>query len=232
MFPIIILAGGYGTRLGDLTKDKPKSLVDINGEPFLTHQIELLYNNGFRDFWFCLGYEQDQIISELKKYKFKIRFSTNNQELGTGGAVKRIAKEIKDDNFFVIYGDSYLRTNYYDIQLAYNRHNKNGLMVIYKEKNGNIEYNNSEIVKYDKVNKGLNYIDYGLSIFNKNYFESIKEDSFDLSLVHNKLIEEKNIVPYIENIEYFEVGSLEGLENFKNFIIRKEKLWQTIYRST
>ena len=50
MLPLAILAGGYATRLGSLTKDSPKCLIEINGRPFIDWQLDLLIKNGYSDF--------------------------------------------------------------------------------------------------------------------------------------------------------------------------------------
>lgn len=56
LFPIVILAGGLATRLGSLSKATPKSLVLVNEEPFIAHQLRLLKNQGFEKIVVCIGY--------------------------------------------------------------------------------------------------------------------------------------------------------------------------------
>ena len=60
---IVIIAGGLATRLGALTSNKPKSLIDINGDPFIIHQLRYLKNQGFKKIHLCLGFLADQIIT-------------------------------------------------------------------------------------------------------------------------------------------------------------------------
>ena len=77
MLPIIVLAGGYGTRLGGITATRPKSLVMIQERPFIEYQLDLLYHSGFKDIYFCLGHMQEQIIEVLKNYPIKFILSVS-----------------------------------------------------------------------------------------------------------------------------------------------------------
>ena len=64
--PIVILAGGLATRLGPLTERLPKSLVDIGGQPFAVHQIELLRRHGLTDITFLVGHFGEMISTTLR----------------------------------------------------------------------------------------------------------------------------------------------------------------------
>ena len=61
MLPVAILAGGLATRLRPISDEIPKALVDINGEPFITHQLRLLASRGVRRVVLCLGYRGEMV---------------------------------------------------------------------------------------------------------------------------------------------------------------------------
>jgi len=63
--PVAILAGGLATRLGDITRKIPKSLLEVAGRPFAEHQLELLKRNGLREVVFCVGHLGDMMASTL-----------------------------------------------------------------------------------------------------------------------------------------------------------------------
>ena len=65
MFPIAVLAGGLASRLGSLSTNIPKCLIEINGKPFIEWQLELLKAAGYADFVFCLSHKSDQIEKYL-----------------------------------------------------------------------------------------------------------------------------------------------------------------------
>jgi NDP-sugar pyrophosphorylase family protein len=88
---VVILAGGLATRLGKLTENRPKSLVEILGKPFLAYQLELLKNNGISDIVLCTGHLGRQIretFGDGSEYGVHIRYSHEENPLGTAGAVK------------------------------------------------------------------------------------------------------------------------------------------------
>ena len=68
---IVILAGGYGTRLSEETNIKPKPLVRIGSKPIIWHIMKIYSHYGYKDFVICLGYKGYMIRDELKKYQKK-----------------------------------------------------------------------------------------------------------------------------------------------------------------
>jgi NDP-sugar pyrophosphorylase family protein len=103
----IILAGGRGKRLRPVTDYVPKPLVPINNIPIIEWQIKYLKKFGVNEVIICTGYKQEMIENYLsmKKMGIKIKFSVEKSPLGTGGAIKKAGKMIKDSSFFVINGD-------------------------------------------------------------------------------------------------------------------------------
>ena len=112
-FEAIILSGGKGTRVKKYTKKNPKCLIEINGKPFLYHQLKYLKKNNIKDVIVSVGYQGGKIKSYLKKNIDFINTKIVNdgkRPLGTGGATIKSLRSLKK-NFFIIYGDSYLNFN-------------------------------------------------------------------------------------------------------------------------
>ena len=103
----IILAGGRGKRLKPITDYVPKPLVPINNIPIIEWQIKYLKKFGIDEVIICSGYKTKMIENYLsmKELGIKIKFSIEKSPLGTGGAIKKAGKMIKEDNFIVINGD-------------------------------------------------------------------------------------------------------------------------------
>ena len=105
----VILAGGYGKRLRPLTDDKPKPLVEISGKPILEWQILWLKSFGVSSFFILAGYRKDVLIDWIAKNQEKlgvnIAILTEEEPLGTGGAIKRLNDFIHDEEFVVTNGD-------------------------------------------------------------------------------------------------------------------------------
>ena len=107
---VVILAGGYGTRLAEETKIKPKPLVKIGRKPIIWHIIKIYSHYGIKDFIICLGYKGFLIKKELDKLnskkKWKINYVNTGVKTMTGGRIKRIKKFISKDKYFCLsYGD-------------------------------------------------------------------------------------------------------------------------------
>lgn len=224
---IAILAGGLATRLRPITEKIPKSLIDINGKPFLWHQIKLLKKQGIDHLVICTGY-LGELIEEYfgsgKDFGVNIEYSHDGKTLlGTGGALKK-ALPLLGDEFFVMYGDSYLEADYREIYSFYenNKENRSGLMTVYKNKDAfdksNVVFKNKEIVVYDKKNKHeeMLYIDWGLGIFNKAAFEKFsQQDTFDLAELYRDLVQKKALLGYEVKNRFFEIGSVSGIEELR-----------------
>ena len=104
----IILAGGRGTRLKQITDYVPKPLIPLNNIPIIEWQIRYLKKFGVKDVIICTGYKTEQIENFLQvknNFGIKIRISIEKSPLGTGGAIKLAAKGIKDNSIFVVNGD-------------------------------------------------------------------------------------------------------------------------------
>ena len=109
--PVLILAGGLGTRLRSVVADKPKALAPIMGKPFLEIQIELLKDQGATHFVLCVGYLSQQIsdtFGDGSKFGVRIDYSEERDQLrGTAGAIK-LAQPFIKDRALVLNGDTYL----------------------------------------------------------------------------------------------------------------------------
>src|SRR5947207_906275 len=108
MLHVAILAGVLATRLRPITGRIPKSLVEINGEPFIYHQLRLLQSRGVRDVVVCAGFLGEMIRQELRDgagLGVRVQYSFDgDQLLGTAGAIRR-ALPLLPAEFFVLYGD-------------------------------------------------------------------------------------------------------------------------------
>ena len=226
IFPVIILAGGKATRLGKIAKNTPKSLIKINNHPFLYHQLIYLEKQGIKEVIICAGHLGFKIKKFIEKKKINLKinyFNDGKKLLGTGGAIKKILPFVKN-NFFVMYGDSYLPINFRNVQKLYINSKKLGLITIYKNKikldKSNIILKSGNIYYYNfKPIKGMHYIDYGLNILNKRVFKYFNlKKKFDLAEVLN-LISKKNLLTFmLVKKRFYEIGSLHGIKDTEDFL--------------
>ena len=229
--PVAILAGGLATRLRPITEKIPKSLVPVAGKPFLAHQLELLRLRGIRRAVVCTGHLGEMIQHDFgdgAAFGVRLDYSFDGPKLlGTGGAIKR-ALPLLDDEFFVLYGDSYLPVEYHPIAEFFRRSGKLGCMTVYHNQGrydtSNVVFRNGEIAVYDKRSRvpEMQYIDYGLSLFKAPVFNSYTSgQTFDLAEVMDKLVHEKQLAGYEVRERFYEMGSPAGLAELESLLQSK-----------
>ena len=231
MYQIVILAGGLGSRLGKLTIKTPKALIKINKKPFIDYQLKYLSNQGFKNVLICvgyLGYKIKKYVGNGKKFKLNIKFSTENSKLlGTAGCIRK-AKSLLDENFFIIYGDTFLPVNFKNIQKNFKKKNSNAMITILKNNNNldksNVYLNGNKILyKKNSKLKKMNYVEYGASIFNKKLFLQKKYKKYnDLSDLFNVLSKKSKLDYLIVKKRFYEIGSVIGLKETKKYLSSKK----------
>ncbi len=122
---VVLLAGGFGTRISEYTKTIPKPMIKINGKPLLLHIMQYYANHGFKNFYIALGYK-GEIIKKFFNKKF-FDWSINLIETGkntmTGGRLKRLTKLIGNETFLMTYGDGLSNINLKSL-IKFHRKNK------------------------------------------------------------------------------------------------------------
>jgi NDP-sugar pyrophosphorylase family protein len=224
---VAIIAGGFATRLAELTTNQPKSMVRINGRPFLEYQLEVLRKAEVREVVLCIGHLGEQIISHFgdgSKYGLNIKYSFEDRALGTAGALKK-AEPLLNDIFFSLYGDSYLLLDYSNIMTFFKSQNKPALMTVYRNYDqfdkSNTVVNSNLVTGYSKKDKtgDMVYIDYGANIFRKEVLGMIPENQYyPLEYLFTALIEKRELLAYEVKERFYEIGSLHGLKEFTSHI--------------
>jgi len=229
---VAILAGGLATRLMPLSEKIPKSMIRIGGKPFLEHQIDLLKRKGIRDIVLCIGYLGNQIeeyFENGEKFGVKIQYSCEGSRLlGTAGTLKNAEKLLKDE-FFVMYGDSYLFLNFFAIASYFHQFDKRALMVVYKNHDrydsSNVAIEGNLVKKYSKKEKTkeMTYIDYGVSMLRKMVLDSVPQNvPYTLEELFSPLISQKEVLAYEVKKRFYQIGSKKGLLEFKEYFERKK----------
>ena len=110
---VVILAGGFGTRLSEYTRTIPKPMISICGKPIITYIIKHYEKFGFREFIIATGYKKNIINQYFKKYSTNsnIRTIYTGLKTMTGGRVKRLKSLIGDETFLMTYGDGISNPN-------------------------------------------------------------------------------------------------------------------------
>tara|TARA_B100000886_G_C20402888_1_gene483408 strand:- start:824 stop:1537 length:714 start_codon:yes stop_codon:yes gene_type:complete len=226
---LVILAGGYGTRLSEETKLKPKPLIKIGSKPIIWHIMKIYAHYGFRHFIICLGYKGYMIKERLKKYckreNWKITFVNTGLHTMTGGRIKRIKQFIeKDKNFCLSYGDGLSNVNIKKLVKFHIDRNKIATLTAVKYKNpkGILSINKNFLINNIKE-KPIEYINGGFFVLSKKIFNYIKNDQtiFEKDCLP-KLTKKKQVSAFKHNDFW---GCMDTLREKKelNFLWKSKK---------
>ena len=110
---VVLLAGGFGTRLSEYTRTIPKPMIDIDGKPILLHIMKFYAKHGFKNFYIALGYKGEMIkkFFNRKFFDWNINFIETGKNTMTGGRLKRLKKYIGKETFMMTYGDGLSNVN-------------------------------------------------------------------------------------------------------------------------
>lgn len=131
---VVIMAGGLGTRLGELTKNTPKPMLHVGDRPILRHLVEQFRDQGFRQFIFCLNYKKSIIedyFGNGAEFGVHIDYIVEDKRMGTAGALSLIKTELQDP-FFVVNADVLTNTDFNNLMKFHNDNNNFATMCVRK----------------------------------------------------------------------------------------------------
>lgn len=228
----LLLAGGLGTRIKHLLNDIPKPMAPVLGKPFLEYQIRYLEKFGITNFYLSIGYKSDVVISYFKdsQYAPNITYITENEPLGTGGAIKYALNFIKENSFFCLNADTLFLADFDSFMTCIKEKEYSAAIALMKlddvTRYGRVEIKDDYIKKFlekDSDFKDPAYINTGIYYF---YKERLK--SLDLP---EKSSLEKDIFPLLinsglgywkTNAQFIDIGTPETLGQIEEFVIQNK----------
>lgn len=230
---VVVLMGGLGSRLGQQTANTPKPLILVNGTPFFEYEFKLLLKSGFRKFLFLVGYRAymiEEYFGDGSRYgqDVQISYSYDGEELlGTGGAVVK-ALPLLENDFMLIYADSFMDINYFEVVYRYfegKERGRNSLMTVMENSDrfdkSNVVFQDGEILVYNKKTPTpeMQYIDYGIEVFSKEIFQNFNLGiKIDLADFQTQLVENGMCVGCEETHRFYEIGTADSLAEFTKYI--------------
>lgn len=197
----IILAGGFGTRMGAACQDTPKPLLKVAGTPFLEYLVWNLKRHGIKNILFSVGYLADKIQSHFssgEKFGIKCDYVVEHEPAGTAGALL-MARDKLQDSFIMLNGDTLFDINYLDLAAEHLKHSCPATIALRRINNvsryGCIVLENSRVVSFqEKVNDSTGIINGGIYILEKKLIHnistipsSIEKDLFPYLVSNNQL---------------------------------------------
>ena len=242
---VVILAGGYGTRISEFTKNIPKPLIRIGEYPIIWHIMNHYAQYDKKEFIIAAGYKSQEIKNYFLNYKslntdFKINLKTGkldtiNQngidwdvsifdtgiDTMTGGRLKRLTKYLNNETFMLTYGDAISNVNIHEL-LSF--HHSHGKMVTITAVNkasqfGELNLENNSIKSFQEKPKNKNkWINGGYFIIEPRFLDLIKDDQ---TILEREPFEK--VASLGELMAYKHKGSWECMDTLKDYQNLKKK---------
>lgn len=226
---VVILAGGYGTRISEESMTRPKPMIEINGDPILWHIMKEYSHYGFHEFIICAGYKQHIIKEFFANYylhhsDITFDFSAENSmtvhnnvvepwkvtivDTGlntlTGGRIKRVGKYIGDEPFLLTYGDGVCDVNIADVVAFHKKHGKLATMTAVQPggRFGTLEIDGNGVIEQfaEKRKEDGGWINGGYMVLEPQVLDYIEGDATTFEREPlEKLSEEGQLIAYKYN---------------------------------
>ena len=251
---VIILSGGFGTRIAEYTSIIPKPMIRIGGKPIIEHIMEIYSKYGHKDFYLALGYKSEVIKEYFYNYAFlnsnfqinlkdgKVSpfeknekdWSVNLIDTGintmTGGRLKRLKKFIGDETFLMTYGDAVTDLNINKV-LAF--HKNHGKMVTVTgvrppARFGELTLNDiNEVLEFkEKPNTHAGWINGGFFVIEPEFFKYIENDNTILEKEPlEKVAKNNQLMAFLHNGFWHCVDTKRDKDNLEEFVKSGRKIW-------
>ena len=209
---VAILCGGFGTRLGDLTREVPKPMLSIGGRPYLERVIESFAERGLEEIVMLTGHLAHAIedhFGDGERFGVSIAYSRESEPLGTGGALRE-ARALLGDRFLLTFGDVLRR---FDYDRFVQQHIGNCLAVYPRLTIGNADVEAGDLVRFDKHAPELPYLDAGFAVMLSSTIDLLPDKgpcSFE-EIVYANLAEHGGIEAEIVDHQFFDIGTPDEL---------------------
>lgn len=203
---VVLLAGGFGTRISEESQFKPKPMIEIGGIPILLHIMKLYSHYGFNEFVICAGYKQhiikeyfaeyflhtsditfdfskgtnEMIVHRNNSERWKVTVVDTGLNTMTGGRIKRIQPYIGNEPFMLTYGDAVCDVNIADLVQFHKKHGKLATLtaVIQKQQKGVLDITEQGSVKSFREKQGSDgtAINAGFMVLQPEVFDYLEGD--------------------------------------------------------
>jgi len=198
--PVVIMAGGKGQRLGSLTKNCPKPMLEINGKPMLEIILEKCIDAGFNNFYISVNYLKDKIIKHFslgEKWGVNISYLEEGEPLGTCGSLKLLPNNLVDE-ILVLNGDV-LTDLEYDRLITYHQKSRNAMTVCTRSHRVRIPFavmttSGAKLERFVEKPMYDFQVNAGVYILNSSLIEKIPSKFYNMTDLVDDLLDSKTVV--------------------------------------
>jgi len=226
--PLLLLAGGFGTRLSSVVKDVPKPLAPIHGRPFLAYLLENYRRQGVRQFMFLVHHKAEMIKSFVEAEKRQgvlkgcdVKLIEEREPMGTGGAVKAALEELPEvEQFLVANADTFLSLGIAELLTT----DAPAIAAVWQgntARYGTLKTEGSHIAQFieKSPNAGAGWINAGLYRLQKQLFDKMPDGPFSIeNTLFPELLRQKTLKFVTIDGDFIDIGIPEDYEKCKQYL--------------
>ena len=205
--PVIILAGGFGTRISEETEIRPKPMVLLEGKPILWHLLNIYANQGFTNFIIATGYKHEMIDEWVNSnnrtngwdFDGNVETFFTGLETPTGGRVRKVIEENSSDQFMMTYGDGLGNVSLANLHRFHNNHGKIATVTSVRPpaRFGHIHSDNGVVTQFGEKNQAdVGWINGGFFVLNSEVVNYIQADGPFEQAPMTGLVERKELMTF------------------------------------
>tara|TARA_X000000368_G_scaffold417295_1_gene413288 strand:- start:994 stop:1689 length:696 start_codon:yes stop_codon:yes gene_type:complete len=216
---VVILAGGKGTRMREVTEELPKPMVKVGDIPVIEHLINIFQQYGNFNFLICSGYLEEIIFDYFQDWH-NVKVLSTGGETNTGGRIFKIRQHL-DDNFIVTYGDGLANVNINNLIQFHIGHQLTGTITVANpiSRFGLVEFDSTSLVNdFIEKPKLEGFVNIGFMAFKKSFLSYLNEDSIlELDPIIN-LTKDGGLKAFVHE------GYFEPMDTYREYLSMNE-LW-------
>lgn len=221
---VVIMAGGLGSRLGELTRDTPKPMLVVGKKPILENIIEHCYEHGFTNIYLSVNYKSEVIkeyFQDGSEFGVNIKYIEEKDKLGTAGALSLIEDVIKEP-FFVVNGDILTTLNFDDLLEFHNNIKSDATMCVKEIEHripyGVVDIKDTTVIAIEEKPSQKVCINAGIYVLSPEVRGLIPKNHYlDMTNLFDLLIQKGFKVSAYKTSDYWiDVGQLKDIEIVRN----------------
>ena len=226
----VILAGGRGTRIAELTKEIPKPMIKISGRPLLYHIMKHYSNYGVKDFIVAAGYKKNIIINFFKKKKtpgWKVKVVDTGKNTMTGGRLKRLERYLKNETFMLTYGDGLSNVNLKKLLKFHKKHKKISTLTSARPpaRFGAIKISGNQVTYFkEKSTLDEGWINGGFFVMEPEFLKFIKNDNTYLEREPLEAVTQKKQLAAFRHEGFWQCMDTKRDKDNLNKILKRKKI--------
>ena len=226
---VVILAGGFGTRLSEYTKMVPKPMVNVGGKPILIHIMNLYAKYGFKNFYIALGYKGNVIKKYFRENRFdwNINLVDTGLKTMTGGRLKRLKKYLGKDTFLMTYGDGLSDINLKKLVKIHQKNNNKITLTAVRPpaRFGALKLKGNKVTYFKEKSKlDEGWINGGFFVIEPNFINYIKNDKIYLEKQPLELASKRNELGAYRHNGFWQCMDTKRDKDKLDKILKKKKI--------